>query len=323
MSTDLDLCFLCAREHRRLLRTGAISAVELLDAQLAQIERVNPKVNAIVTLTAEAARETAKACDERRGRGESARVLEGLSVGVKDLFLTRGVRTTFASPIYADLVPDRDHLIVEREKAAGAVMLGKTNTPEFGAGSHTFNAVFGATRNPYRLDRTCGGSSGGSAVALASRMVALADGSDMGGSLRNPAGYCNVAGFRLSVGAIARSPSPLMYNPLSVDGPMARSVEDLHLLFSSMRGAHSHDPLSHGDPRSAVPLREPGSARIAWSPDLGQYEVEPEVVRLCESSLTHFDERFTIDRAHPDFSEADVVFHNARAFGFAANYSHE
>lgn len=321
MSTDLDLCFLSAREHRRLLQTRSISAVELLDAQLAQIDRVNPKVNAIVTLTAQAARETAKASDERRGRGERARSLEGLSVGVKDLFLTQGVRTTFASPIYADRVPEHDHLIVEREKAAGAVMLGKTNTPEFGAGAQTFNAIFGTTLNPYDLTRTCGGSSGGSAVALACGMTSLADGSDFGGSLRAPAAWCNVAGFRPSPGRVPSYPTKLPWNTLSVHGPMARTVGDLALFLASIAGADPRAPLSIEQPANLfeAPLeRDFAGTRVAWSPDLGHLPVDREVAAICAAAGSVL-EAFgcVVEEAAPDFRGASEIFKTLRAAKFA------
>ena len=190
--TNLELCFAPATEVAALMASGQASAVEVLTAQLDQIEKVNPMVNAMVTVDAEGAMERARQADTARIKGESLGVLHGLTLGIKDLVLTKGMRTTFGSPIYRDYVPDGDHLIAEREKRAGAVLLGKTNTPEFGAGAQTFNPVFGVTCNPYDLSKTCGGSSGGSAVALACGMLSLADGSDFGGSLRAPAAWCNV-----------------------------------------------------------------------------------------------------------------------------------
>ncbi len=216
-----DLCYLPAVEQARLLRDGKVSAVELLEAHLTQIERFNPAVNAIVTLVPELARERAAAADRALAAREDIGILHGLPIAHKDLALTAGIRTTQGSPIFADWVPEESSLFVERVRAAGAVTLGKTNTPEFGAGSQTFNAVFGATRNPYDLTKTCGGSSGGAAVALACGMLPLADGSDTGGSLRNPASFCNVVGFRPSPGRVPTWPSLDPWSPLSVEGPLA------------------------------------------------------------------------------------------------------
>lgn len=187
-----DLCHYSASELAKLIREKRASAREVLEAHLAQIDRLNPQLNAIVTLVADQARAAAARADEAQARGESLGPLHGLPVAHKDLVETRGIRTTFGSPIFQDYVPAEDAILVERLRQAGAITIGKTNTPEFGAGSQTFNRVFGATRNPYDVSKTCGGSSGGAAVALATGMVPIADGSDMGGSLRNPAAFCNV-----------------------------------------------------------------------------------------------------------------------------------
>jgi amidase len=205
MSTP-DICFMTATELARRIRAQELSAREVMEAHLTQIERVNPTVNAIVTLLPERAMAGARAADEALAHGAAVGPLHGLPIAHKDLFLTKGIRTTYGSRIYADFVPDQDMLIVERMRHAGAITIGKTNTPEFGAGSQTFNEVFGATLNPYDLTKTCGGSSGGAAVALACGMVPLADGSDLGGSLRNPANFCNVVGFRTAPGRVSVSP---------------------------------------------------------------------------------------------------------------------
>src|SRR5690349_1765493 len=202
-----DLVFTPARKLARILATRKISAVELLRAYLAQIERVNPKVNAIVTLRAEEALKEARAIDARRSRGAKLGPLAGLPNAYKDMIVTKGIRTTFGSPIYADNVPTHDHAIVERLKAAGVITLGKTNTPEFAAGSQTFNPVFGKTLNPWDLDKTCGGSSGGAAVAVACGMLPFADGSDLGGSLRNPGNFNGVVGFRPTPGRVPYYPT--------------------------------------------------------------------------------------------------------------------
>src|ERR671910_3557241 len=217
-------------------------------ACLDQIGRTSPRVNAIVTLVPELAIRDARAADERLrealARGEDVGPLHGLPVAHKDLAPTRGIRTTLGSLIYKDFVPDEDALIVERLRDAGAITVGKTNTPEFGAGSQTYNEVFGETLNPYDTTRTCGGSSGGAAVALACGMVPIADGSDMGGSLRNPASFCNVVGFRPSIGRVPSWPGLAPWFPFSVEGPMARTVDDVALMLSAMAGPDSRSPVS-------------------------------------------------------------------------------
>src|SRR5215210_8114542 len=224
-SNGAELCFLEAAELARLIRARELSAEETMAACLDQIGRTNPRVNAIVTLVPELAIRDARAADERLrealARGEDVGPLHGLPVAHKDLAPTRGIRTTFGSLIYEDFVPDEDALIVERLRRAGAITVGKTNTPEFGAGSQTYNEVFGETLNPYDATKTCGGSSGGAAVALACGMVPIADGSGLGGSLRNPASFCNVVGFRTAPGRVPVYPSVLGWNTLSVPGPMA------------------------------------------------------------------------------------------------------
>src|SRR5215813_3810989 len=245
-----NLCFLPAVELAHHLHSKELSAREVLAAHLKQIERVNPKVNAIVTLVAEQAAESAKRADEMQARGGRLGALHGLPIAHKDLVEAAGIRTTFGSPLFKDNVPKTDDLIVQRIKRAGAITIGKTNTPEFGAGSQTFNTVFGATRNPYDLGKTCGGSSGGAAVALACGMIPVADGSDLGGSLRNPASFCNVVGLRPSPGRVPVWPHRVGWCPLSVDGPMARTVADVALLLSILAGP---------DPRSPISLNDPGS----------------------------------------------------------------
>ena len=237
-----QLCDLSAIELVARLRRKDVSAREVMTAHLARIERVNPKVNAIVTLVAERAMADAARADDRIARGETVGVLHGLPVAHKDLVDTAGIRTTRGSLFYRDTVPASDALIVTRIREAGAITCGKTNTPEFGAGSQTFNSVFGPTRNPYDVTKTCGGSSGGAAVALACGMVPIADGSDMGGSLRNPAAFCNVVGLRPSPGRVPGDAGS--WSPLSVSGPMARSVADVALFLSALAGHAPGSPLS-------------------------------------------------------------------------------
>ena len=315
-----ELCFETATSLVRRMAAGELSCVEVLEAHLAQIARLNPRVNAICTLTEESARESARALDESVARGEPSGALHGLPIAVKDLELTKGVRTTFGSPIYADYVPDRDALFVERLKAAGAVLIGKTNTPEFGAGSSTFNPVFGRTRNPYGLDKTCGGSSGGAAVALACGMIAVADGSDLGGSVRNPPSFCNVVGLRPSPGRIPRWPCLDPWESLNVLGPLGRTVEDVALLLSVMAGSDPRDPLSF-DPPGTTFTNLDGSfegLRVAWSPDLGSFPVQRDVLRVLEPTIRIFEELgCEVDTAHPDFSGAHEIFQTLRAHMYA------
>src|SRR5215471_18163511 len=243
-----DICLLSATEIAELIRRKKLSARETLDAHLRQIERVNPRVNAIVTLVVEQAIENALRADEVQAHGAALGPLHGLPIAHKDLVETAGIRTTFGSRIFKDYVPKHDAILVERIKKAGAICVGKTNTPEFGAGSQTFNPVFGATRNPYDTSKTCGGSSGGAAVALACGMLPLADGSDMGGSLRNPASFCSVVGLRPSPGRVPTWPAADAWSTLSVDGPMARTVADVALMLSAIAGPDSRSPLSLADP---------------------------------------------------------------------------
>ncbi len=317
----LELCFKTAAELVTLVRRREVSVVEVLQAHLQQIERVNPKVNAICTLVADQAMEQATRADEALAQGESPGPLCGLPIAIKDLVDTKGIRTTYGSPIYADWIPSQDALLVQRLKAAGAIVIGKTNVPEFGAGSNTFNPVFGITRNPYDLGSTCGGSSGGGAVALACGMTPIADGSDLGGSVRNPPNFNNVVGLRPSPGRIPRYPSEQPWNTLSVLGPMARTVSDTALLLSVMAGPDARDPISISESpeRFLEPLeRTFDGCRIAWSPDLGQFPVQKVVTDVIEGALPRFAELgCEIEEGHPDFSGAADIFQVLRAHGFA------
>jgi amidase len=314
-----------AIELAGLVRKGEVSARELLAVHLERIEAVNPTLNAIVTLVPELALEWASAADERQARGEQLGPLHGLPIAHKDLTSTAGIRTTSGSPLLANHVPEQDDLIVTRIRAAGAVTIGKTNTPEFGAGSHTFNSVFGATLNPWNTTKTCGGSSGGAAVALASGMVPIADGSDMGGSLRNPANFCNVVGLRPSAGRVPRWPSPMAWEGLGVAGPMARTVEDVALLLSAIAGPDARAPLSLDTPgeRFAAPLdRDFTGTRIAFDADLGGLPVDPAVADVLEAGLTGFTGvGCTVERSGVDWEGADEVFQTLRAFSFASGFA--
>ena len=313
-----DICFLSATALAQQIRTKQLSAVEVMQAHLKQIERVNPEVNALVTLDAEGAMAKAQAADARQAKGEVLGPLHGLPIAHKDLFATKGMRTTMGSPIFKDQVPDHSMLVVDRSWDAGAICVGKTNTPEFGAGSQTFNAVFGATRNPYDLSKTCGGSSGGAAAALASGMLPIADGSDLGGSLRNPAAFCNVVGFRPSPGRVPN----LTFSPLSTAGPMARSVADVALLLSAMAGKHADAPLGLDEPGSVFrqPLgRSFRGVRVAWFKDLGGVPFDPRVTAVVNAQRKVFaDLGCVVEEAEPNFSGADFAFKTLRAWGSAA-----
>ena len=320
-----ELVWLTATELAGLIRRKEASAVEVLQAHMAQIEALNPRLNAIITYLPERALERAKAADEKQARGEELSVLHGLPIAHKDLAQTAGIRTTFGSPNFADYVPESDDLIIARLKAAGCVTLGKTNVPEFGAGSHTFNPVFGATKNPYDLTRTCGGSSGGAAVALAAGMIPIADGSDMGGSLRNPASFNNVVGFRCSPGRVPSYPKADAWSTLSTDGPMARTVQDVALMLQAIAGPDPRSPISLDDPPDIFASRlerDFSGVRVAWSPDLGGFPVEPGVISAIEAHLPAFaDIGIEVERAHPDFRDAYSIFQTLRAWSFEQSFA--
>jgi amidase len=321
---SLELCFMTATELAARVRARQVSVVEVVRAHLAQIERVNPKVNAVVTLTAERALDEARDRDAALARGDAVGPLCGLPVAHKDLVPTRGIRTTYGSPIYRDHVPDEDGLVVERLRAAGAVTLGKTNTPEFGAGSQTFNEVFGRTLNPYDPGKTCGGSSGGAAVALACGMVSIADGSDMGGSLRNPASFCNVVGLRPAPGRVPVWPSQTPWFPFAVQGPMARTVQDAALLLSAIAGPDPRAPMAVAEPgdRFRAPLDgDVRGVRIAWSRDLGGLPIDPRVTRVLEAQRATFEALgCVVEDGQPDFTDAREIFQVWRAWQFAIKY---
>jgi len=320
-----DLCFRTASELAQAIQTKELSAVEVMDAHLAQIERVNPTVNAIVTLDPDLARAGAKAADEATTRGDPLGPLHGLPIAHKDLVETKGMRTVKGSPLFKDFVPDFNALIVDRLQGAGAITIGKTNTPEFGAGSQTFNPVFGATLNPYDTTKTCGGSSGGAAVALACGMLPIADGSDTGGSLRNPANFCNIVGFRPSPGRVPVWPSAMGWFPISVKGPMARTVQDVALLLQALAGPDPRAPIGNREPGSvfARPLdRDFRGTRIAWSRNLDSFPVDPRVAAVLESQRPVFEAiGCRVEEGEPDFNDADEVFKILRAWAFELSYT--
>jgi amidase len=305
-----ELCEMSAVDLAARLARKDVSARDVMRAHLDQIERLNSKVNAIVTLVAEQAMANAAKADEAIMGRDPVGVLHGLPVAHKDLVDTAGIRTTLGSPFYRDNVPTRDALIVTKIRAAGAITVGKTNTPEFGAGSQTFNTVFGATRNPYDVTRTCGGSSGGAATAVAARMLPIADGSDTGGSLRNPPAFCNVVGLRPSPGRVVSESTS--WSPLSVSGPIARTVADVALFLSAIAGADPRSPISlHDDPaRFRVPLgKNFKGVRVAWWRGLGGIPFEPEIRRVVDGCRKVFEDLgCSVEEAEPDFTGVDTAF---------------
>ena len=317
--------FLTATKLAQMISRKEISALEVLQAHIEQIEAINPTVNAIVTYLPELALETARQADKKLMQGDEIGVLHGLPIAHKDLTDTKGIRTTYGSLTLKDNVPDVDALIITRLKNAGCVTLGKTNVPEFGAGSQTFNPVFGGTFNPYDLTKTCGGSSGGAAVALATGLIPIADGSDMGGSLRNPASFNNIVGFRPSPGRVPQYPKANGWANLSVDGPMARTVQDIALMMQAIAGYDDRSPIAIHQTASifAQPLeRDFKNSRIAWSPDLGELAVDPQVTSTIEKQLSVFtDLGCHVDNAHPDFRDAYDIFQTLRAWGFELSFS--
>jgi amidase len=325
-ATTDELCLRPATELAALIRTRQLSARELTDACLDRIDRVGAQLNAIVTLDPDGARAAADAADAALAAGADVGPLHGLPVAHKDTHATAGMRTTWGSPLHADTVPAEDELVVARLRAAGAIRVGKTNTPEFAAGSHTFNPVFGVTHNPYRHGLSAGGSSGGAAAALAAGLVPLAEGSDMGGSLRNPAAFCNVVGLRPTPGRVPTWPAPIGWSQMSVQGPMGRTVADVALTLSAVAGPDLRVPISLGDPGApfAAPLPERlDGLRVAWAPDLGgRIRVDPAITAVLGAAAGVFEELgATVTPDCPDLSGADDVFGTLRAWLFDASYT--
>ena len=326
--SDRDLCFIPATELLRLYRTRKVSPLETMRAVFARIDAVNPTLNAYVTLARESALAGARKATAALGKKEAALPpLHGIPVSIKDLTVTKGLRTTWGSKIFADHVPTEDAITVERLKRAGAIVVGKTNTPEFGAGGNTFNAVFGATRNPWNPDLTCGGSSGGAAVALATGMGPLAQGSDTGGSLRIPAAFCGVVGFRTSPGLVPHHPRALAWDTISVTGPMARTVGDTALMLAVLAGPDDRAPLSYQVDTSAFlkAVKAPSVKgwRVAWTPDLaGLIPVDAEVARVAEGATRVFRSLGArVEAASPDFTEIGEIVLGTRGVSMVANFA--
>ena len=321
---ERDLCFTPATELARLYRVRKVSPLEVMQAVLARIDAVNPRINAYVTVARESALAAARRATAALRRRAALPPLFGIPVSIKDLTATKGIRTTSGSKIFEHHVPSEDALEVERLKAAGAIVVGKTNTPEFGAGGNTFNAVFGATRNPWNPALTSGGSSGGAAAALATGMGPLAQGSDLGGSLRMPAAFCGVVGFRTTPGLIPVYPKDLAWDTLSVTGPMGRTIGDVALMLSAMAGPDDRAPLSYDvDPRAfRAAVRRPSIAgwRVAWTLDLGGLvPVDAEVARVASSATEVFRSlRARVRTASPSFVEVGEIVLATRGLSMVA-----
>ncbi len=322
--SNRDLLALSTVELRRRIGTKEISPVELLEASLARIEEINPAVNAVTAMCVARARKEAKAAEAAVRRGQELPLLHGLPTGIKDLEETKDLLTTYGSPLYRDFVPSWDNVMVGRVRAAGAVVVGKTNVPEFGAGANSRNPVWGATGNPFNPNLNPGGSSGGSAVALATDMLPVCTGSDTGGSLRIPAAMCGVVGFRPSPGMVAVERRGMGWTPISVLGPMGRTVADTCLLFATQVGQHDQDPLSF--PVEGAAFAEPwpvdlGSLRVAWSEDFGGVPVEKGIRATLRTKIKAMKHLFrAVDEVDMDLGDADRCFDVIRAVNFVARY---
>jgi Asp-tRNA(Asn)/Glu-tRNA(Gln) amidotransferase A subunit family amidase len=316
------LCDRRAVELREMVRAKDISPVEILNSCRDRIEEVNGKVNAMVATCYERAESEAKKAEVAVLQGGDLGLLHGVPIGIKDLVLTEGLRTTFGSPQFQDFVPDADERQVKAVRDAGAIVVGKTNTPEFGAGANTVNPVYGATGNPFDPTKTCAGSSGGSAVALATGMVPLATGSDMGGSLRNPAAYCGIVGMRPTAGAVSDETRQLGWSPLGVQGPMARSVDDLALLYRAMAADDPRDPLGYpidGDALWPLPEVDLGDLKVAVSEDLGFAPVDNDIRATFKTAMDKLQSAFaSVEQVDPPMEGADDAFEVNRALSFVA-----
>jgi amidase len=315
-------CDLSAVEARRLIGLKKLSPVELTESCLKRIDQTNKTLNSIVARDDKAARAAAKQAEKAVMRGEELGLLHGLPTGVKDLEATAGLRTTYGSLIYKDNVPEEDDAMVSNVRSEGAIFIGKTNTPEFGAGAQTTNRVYGATGNPFDPKLTCAGSSGGAAVALATGQAVLATGSDYAGSLRTPAAFCGIVGFRPSPGMVPSPARASALNPFSVLGPMGRSVADAHLLLKAQLDVDSADPYSSADALD-IPDQltgaDLGSIRAAFSPDFGQAPVDNRIAEVFRSRVKTFADVFgAAEFRHPDFSGIHDVFEVFRGLNFVA-----
>jgi amidase len=322
--SDRDLCFTPAVELARLYRARKTSPLEVMQTVLARIDALNPVVNAYVTVARESALAEARRATQTLRRRTSLPPLHGIPVSIKDLNATKGIRTTWGSVLFKDYVPAEDDLVVERLKAAGAIVVGKTNTPEFGAGGNTFNALFGATRNPWNTALSSGGSSGGAAVAVACGMGPIAQGTDLGGSVRVPASFCGVLGLRPTPGLVPAYPKMLAWDTLSVTGPLARTVGDVALMLSALAGPDDRAPISYEVDTShfarAVKAPSIKGWRIAWAPDLqGVLPVDGAVVQVVEDATRVFRSLGAkVETASPDFSAMKEIVRGTRALTMTA-----
>ena len=310
-----------ATEIRRRIAAREVSAAAYVEACLERVEALNPDLNAIVTLNPDAEREAVQ-LDRRLEAGEAPGPLCGLTVGIKDVTPVAGLRTTFGSPIYADYVPKEDALVVQRLRQAGAIILGKTNCPEFAAGANTFNEVFGRTRNPWDMTKTAGGSTGGGAVALVTGMIALAEGTDLGGSLRIPAAFCGVTGLRPSVGLVPTHPTDWVWDTLQVTGPMARTAGDIALMLQSIAGPSEYSPFTQPVEgrdfvRAARGMRK--NLRIAYCSDIAGIGIDPDVERVCREAAFALESKGArVEEIDLDLSAARPAFLSVRGLWFVA-----
>jgi amidase len=309
-----------AVEIARQVAAREISPVEVVEEALRQVESHNPRINAIVTVNPRAL-DDARELERRIGRGEVPGSLAGVPVGIKDVTQVGGLRTTFGSPLYRDHVPQEDALVVQRLRQAGAIILGKTNTPEFAAGGNTWNDVFGRTRNPWNPERSAGGSTGGGAAALATGMIALAEGTDLGGSLRIPASFCGVVGLRPSPGLVPTAPSDWVWDTLQVTGPMARSVEDVALMLQAVAGssplAPLRQPISGRDFVAAVRRGPRANLRVAYCPDIAGIGIDPRVESVCRRAVEQLESHgLTVELIRFDLAEGRDAFLALRGLWF-------
>jgi amidase len=325
-SADKDLCDCDAVTLRRMISACDISPVELLESCISRINAVNPAVNAVVATCYDQARAEAKTAEAAVRNNVALPPLHGLPILIKDLSDTKGLRTTYGSLCFADHVPDEDSAVVNRLRQAGAIVIGKTNTPEFGVGANTYNKVYGATPNPFDLKLTSGGSSGGSAAALACGMAPLATGSDLGGSLRIPASFCSVVGMRPSPGLVPSTSHTLGFSPLWTDGPIARSVADAAMCLEALAGYDKRDPLS--SPTAAdfgVHLEDAidlGGLKVGFSTDLGVAAIDQNITKIFDDRKTQLRQRFAASEdLSLDLSEAADVFRVLRAEDIFASFA--
>jgi len=322
---DTEICYMSALDMTQAIRTRKLSPVEVIDAVLSRIQRLNPKINAYCTILDERARKQAREAEVKVMKGDELGPLHGVPMSIKDLTYTEGVRTTSGSKMYENFIPDHDAIIVERLKAAGAIMLGKTNTPEFGFMGVTDNMLFGPTRNPWNLERHAGGSSGGAAAAVAAGMGPLSQGSDGGGSIRIPSSFCGVFGIKPSFGRIPRGAGSSDWQTLSQHGPITRTVRDAALALEVMAGRDDRDRHSLPDTNLhylALLNDNLKGLRVAWSPDLGYAAVEPQVLEKTSAAVSIFETLgCTVEMATPDITNPGRAFSLIWAVNYAAAYA--